>query len=230
MTSWTVAGRTLRRRPAFAAAAVVTLGLGVAATTTLFSVVDTVLIKPLPFPNANRLVSVMETNPAKASKLSLIAPGRLEDWNALTRTFDAISGWYTENVTDTSGVEPERLEGRRVAPRFLQVYAMVPAAGRVFTDEEERAGGPRAAVISDGFWRRRYARAADAIGRRLILGGVGYTIVGVMPPTFTSASTDVWLPAQAAHGMLRVREARFMSGIGRMKPGGESKTGSSQRE
>src|SRR5262245_29277128 len=100
MTSWSIAGRALARRPAFALTAVTTLALGIAATTTMFSVVDTVLVKALPFPGGDRLVSVMETNPAKTQKLSLIAPGRLDDWNRLTRTFDALSGWYTENVTE----------------------------------------------------------------------------------------------------------------------------------
>src|SRR5262245_42753141 len=116
MRSWSIAGRTLVRRPAFALTAIATLALGIAATTTMFSVVDTVLVKALPFQNGDRLVTVMEANPAKTQKLSLIAPARLEDWNRLSRTFDALSGWYTENVTETSGTTPERLDGRRVAP------------------------------------------------------------------------------------------------------------------
>src|SRR5688572_7670800 len=192
MRSLTIAGRTLARRPAFAVAAALTLGFGIAATTTMFSVVDTVLLKPLPFPQADRLVSVMETNAAKTSRLSLIAPGRLEEWNATNRTFEAISGSYGENQTDTSGAEPERLEGRRVAPRFFDVYGMAASAGRTFSSDEERAGGPKAAVISEGLWVRRYGRRPDAVGRRLVLGGVGYTIVGVIPSAFTSATVDVW--------------------------------------
>ena len=74
-------------------------------------------------------------------------------------------------------------------------------------------------MISDAFWTRRYARAPDVVGRRLVLGGVGYTIVGVMPPAFTGSLTDVWLPAQTPAGLLRIRQARFLSGVGRMKPG-----------
>ncbi len=211
--------RALARRPAFALAAALTLGFGIAATTTMFSVVDTVLVKSLPFPNADRLVTVMETNPSSTAKVSLIAPGRLEEWNAENRTFEAISGSYGENQTDTSAGEPERLEGRRVAPRFFAVYGMAASVGRTFSSDEERVGGPRAAVISDAFWTRRYARAPDVVGRRLVLGGVGYTIAGVMPPAFTGALTDVWLPAQTPAGLLRIRQARFLSGVGRMKPG-----------
>ena len=218
MQSWLMACRALVRRPAFAGTVVLTLALGIAATTTMFSVVDTVLLKPLPFPSADRLVYVMEANPAKSQKASLIAPGRLEDWNREARTFDAISASYAENVTDTSGVEPERLEGRRVAPRYFGVFGTTPLAGRTFAADEERFGGPAVAVISEGMWTRRYGRAPGAVGQRLVLAGVGYTIVGVMPATFTGASIDVWLPAQTPPGILRVREARFLSGVGRMKP------------
>jgi putative ABC transport system permease protein len=219
MKSWAIACRSLARRPAFAVTAVLTLAFGIAATTAMFSVVDTVLIKPLPFPNADRLVSVMEANPARTQKVSLIAPGRLEDWHLANRTFAVVSGSYAENVTDTSGAEPERLEGRRVTPRFFAVFGMTPAAGRTFGEDEERFGGPRAAVISEGLWTRRYGRDLGALGQRLVLGGVGYTIVGVMPDAFTSASTDVWLPAQVAPTLMRIREARFLSGVGRMKSG-----------
>ena len=218
MSSWSAA-RTVVRRPAFAFSAALTLGFGIAATTTMFSVVDTVLVRALPFPDADRLVTVMEANTSTTAKVSLIAPGRLEEWHAENRTFEAISGSYGENQTDTSGSEPERLEGRRVAPRFFAVYGMTPIAGRTFMPDEEHDGGPRAAVISDGFWTRRYARAPDVVGRRLVLGGVGYTIVGVMPAAFTSAQTDVWLPAQTPAGLQSIRAARFLSGIGRLKRG-----------
>jgi putative ABC transport system permease protein len=219
MNALTIACRSLARRPSFTITAVLTLAFGVSTTTAMFSVVDAVLLKPLPFPNADRLVTVMESNPARTQSISLVAPGRLLDWDHANRTFEALSGSYAENVTDTSDVEPQRLQGRRVAPRYFAVFGMAPSAGRTFSEDEERFGGPQAAVISDGLWTRRYGHAATAIGRRLVFGGVGYTIVGVMPAAFTSAAIDLWLPAQTAPGLLRVREARFLSGVGRMKPG-----------
>jgi putative ABC transport system permease protein len=219
MSSLIIAWRSLVRRPSFAVTAVLTLALGVGATTSMFSVVDAVLLKPLPFPDADRLVTVMEANPAKSQKTSLIAPGRLEDWNAANRTFEALSGSYAENVTDTSEAEPQRLASRRVAPRYFGVFRMTPLVGRTFAADEERFGGPRTAVISESLWTERYGRSSAAVGRLLIIGGVSYAIVGVMPSTFTSAAIDVWLPAQTPPGLLRVREARFMSGVGRLKPG-----------
>lgn len=218
-SAWRHAWRSLRRRPLYLFAAVLTLALGGAVTTAVFSLVDTVLIKPLPYPDADRLVTVYESSPAARDRTSLVAPGRLEDWERLNRTFVALSGSYSENVTDTSASDPERLEGRRVAPRYFTVFGTAALAGRTFTDEEERANGPAAVVISEHFWERRFHRDPSAIGRALIVGGRSYPIVGVLPAAFTGAPTDVWLPAQFWPGMLRFREARFLSGIGRMRPG-----------
>lgn len=96
--------------------------------TALFSVVDTVLWEPLPYPRPSELVTVMEASPARSQKVSLIAPVRIEEWGRLNHTFQAISGSYSESVTDTSMAEPQRLDGERVAPRFFDVYAM-PAMG-----------------------------------------------------------------------------------------------------
>ncbi|MBV8905347.1 MAG: ABC transporter permease, partial [Acidobacteriia bacterium] len=219
MKPWIQALRALRRRPWFSLAVAGLLTLGIAANTSLFSVVDTVLWKPLPYPDASRLVTLMEASAAKSQKQSLMAPGLLEDWNRLSRTFSAISGLYSENVTDTSGSEPERLAGRRVAPRYFQVFGAAPIVGRTFASEEERFGGPHAAVISYGLWSRRYGFAPDVITRRLILAGQSYSIIGVMPPNFAAGSIDVWLPAQTPPWLLRQRNARYFSGVGRLRPG-----------
>jgi putative ABC transport system permease protein len=219
MTHWKSACRSLSRRPAFAAASILILALGIGATTTLFSLIDAVLWKALPYPNPERLVSIMEANPAKNQNTSLVAPARIEDWNGLSQSFQAISGAYSENVTDTSGSEPERLAGRRVAPRYFAVFETPALVGRVFHPDEEKFGGPLAAVISSGLWQRRYHGDAGVIGQRLVLSGKGYTIVGVMPDGFASANIDLWMPAQLFPGLMQAREARFYSGVGRMKAG-----------
>jgi putative ABC transport system permease protein len=216
---WQIAFRSLLRRPGYSATAILMLVLGITATTTLFSVVDTILLKPLPYPNPDRLVTLMEASPSKNKKESLIAPVRLEDWNRLNQSFQAIAGSYSENVTDTSGAEPERLAGRRVSPRFFAVYGTPPLLGRTFTKEEEVVGGAPAAVISYGLWTRRYGQNPGAVGGRLVIGGTAYSIVGVMPKTFAAPSVDVWIPSQVGAYLMRVREARFYSGIGRMKAG-----------
>jgi putative ABC transport system permease protein len=219
MKQWQIAFRALVRRPGYSLTAILMLVLGIGATTTLFSVVDTILLKPLPYPNPDRLVTVMEASPSKDKKESLIAPGRLEDWNRLNQTFESIAGIYAENLTDTSGTEPERLAGRRVSPGYFVTYGVAPLIGRAFIKEEEVDGGPAAAVISYGLWTRRYGQAPGVLGQRLVLGGKGYTIVGVMPKVFTAPGVDLWVPAQIGPFLMRVREARFYSGVGRMKPG-----------
>ena len=211
--------RSLKRRPAFAAATLVTLTLGTAATTTLFGLVDTVLLRPLPYPQSAALITVQEADSSRQGRASLIAPVRLEDWNRLNQTLTAIAGSYTENVTDTSGADPERLDARRVTKRFFQVYGVDALAGRTFTPDEERAGGPLAAVVSEALWTRRFNRSVAALGARLIIGGQSVAIVGVMPRSFTAAGTDLWLPAQFGPGAGTVRQARFLTGLARMKPG-----------
>jgi putative ABC transport system permease protein len=216
---WKIACRSLARRPVFAIATIFILALGIGSTTTLFSLIDAVLWKPLPYPNPDRLVSLYEANPAKNQNTSLIAPVRLEDWNRLNQSFDGISGIYSENVTDTSGTEPERLAGRRAAPRYFSVFGAPPLIGRVFHDDEEKFAGPLVAVINYSLWQRRYHGDAGAIGQRLVLNGKGYTIIGVMPEGFGSRAVDLWMPAQLPPGLMRIREARFFSGVGRMKPG-----------
>src|ERR1700689_4082358 len=138
MKQWQIAFRGLLRRSGYSVTAILMLVLGIGATTTLFSVVDTILLKPLPYPNPDRLVNLLEASPSKNKKESLIAPGRLEDWNRLNQTFESITGLYGENVTDTSGSEPERLAGRRVAPRFFKVYGSAPLIGRTFSANEEQ--------------------------------------------------------------------------------------------
>ena len=117
LPAWRQAWRSLTRRPAFFAASVLTLAFGAAITTTVFSLLDTVLLKPLPYPDADALVTVYELSPSARERRSLVAPGRLRDWRRGNRSLVAISATNTESLTDTSGSEPERLAGVRVAPR-----------------------------------------------------------------------------------------------------------------
>lgn len=213
------AARALLRRPTFTVSVILTLALGIGITAGAFSIVDGVLLQSLPFPDAGQVVTVFEASPSQRERTSLVAPIRLDDWNRLNHTFVAISGGYGENVTDTSGAEPERVAGLRIMPGYFGVFQMKPLLGRTPLPEEERYGGPTVAVISEGFWTRRFSRRPSAVGSRLVVGGVGYTIVGVMPAGFTPSATEVWIPAQVNAFVMRMRDARFMGGVGRMKPG-----------
>ena len=219
MKHWALAIRALRRRPGFALTAVALLTLGIGVETALFSVVNTVVLRPLPFPHAQELVTVMEASSAKSQATSLVAPVRIEEWNRFSRAFQAISGSYSENVTNNSMSQPERLAALRVAPRYFDVFGTPALVGRTFAGAEEVYGGPLAAVISYGLWARRYGFDPEITRRRLIIDGKSYSIVGVMPKTFASPSVEAWIPAQIQPGLLARRDARFLSGVGRMKAG-----------
>ena len=209
--------RGFRRRYITAAAVVATLAVCIGANSAIFAIVDVLLLRPLPYPDAQRLVAVHETNLRRHLTDGLLAPVRLIDWAKASRSFTAIAGCYFENFTDTSGALPERVESMRVSPGFLRLFATPPALGRVFTAEEERLVAP-VAVISDAFWMRRFGRDPDAVGRRLELGGTGYTIIGIMPPSFQApdSSTELWAPMPP---LTQWREARILTTFGRLQPG-----------
>src|SRR5208337_5414689 len=126
-----------------------------------------------------------------------VAPVRLEDWNRMNSTFEAISGYYLDDLSETSGSLPERVTEALVAPRFLQVMEVSPALGREFTPLEEHWGGPDAVLISDGFWQRRFHGDPSALGKKLKVGTFSYSIVGIMPASFRFPNRDVdlWAPS-----------------------------------
>src|SRR3989454_10102678 len=157
------AARALRKKPGFTIVAILTLTLGIGANSAVFSAINSVLLRPLPFPNGDRIVSIAQIQ-AKTPQPN-IAPARLEDWNRLNHTFDAISGYYTQDDSEASGDLPEKLTHALVAPRFLQVLGVAPQLGRDFNPSEERYGGPNAVLISDGYWRGRLAASLGVIGQ-----------------------------------------------------------------
>src|SRR5437867_1202772 len=143
------AARSFRHRRAAATTIVVTLMLGIGGNSAIFSAVDAVLLRPLPFPAPERLVVVNELNRNLKQATQLVAPVRLEEWNHATRSFDGLAGSYFENMTDTTRETPQRVEGMRVSPRFFSVLGVPAAVGRTLTPEEEVFGGPQVVVLSD---------------------------------------------------------------------------------
>jgi putative ABC transport system permease protein len=194
---------------------IATLTVCIGANTAIFSAVDTLLLKPLPYPAADRLVAIHETNWQRHETEGLMAPVRVAEWASAARTLDGIAGCYFENLTDTSLPLPERVEAMRVSPGFLTLFGTSPLAGRTFSPEEERLVAP-VAVISEGFWTRRFGRD-PAVGRQLALGGRSYTIVGIMPASFQapSVTTEVWAPMPP---LTQSRAARILTAFGRLKP------------
>ncbi len=137
------AARGLARRPGFTATIVLTLALGIGASSTIFSLIDTVLLRPLPYPDSERLVAIQEAKPADPRGRTPVAPGRLEDWQRLSRAFDGIAGSYTDVWTDTTGAAPERLSGATVSARFFSVLGTAAALGRVLHRKKKCSAGRR---------------------------------------------------------------------------------------
>lgn len=188
-----VGGRGLTRRPGFTAVTVLTLAIGVGATTTIFSVVDGVLLRPLAYEEPDRLVMVWGTSDDTAEGRT--SPQNFVDWRTQTRVFESIAAWFTQGMTLTDGGPAERIEAARVTEEFFSVMRVAPDRGRVFGADEQRLGAERVALLHDGLWRRRYGADPDVIGTSVELDGDRFTIVGVMPPGFEfPTAADVWTP------------------------------------
>jgi putative ABC transport system permease protein len=209
--------RSLSHTPGFTLTVVLTLALGIGANTAVFSAIDAVLLRPLPFPDSDRLVQLLQTQANTTN--TMVAPIRLEDWNQLNSTFEGITGFYTEDVSETSGDLPEKLRRALVAPRFVDVWAVAPVLGRGFTAAEHRVGGPSAVLISERYWRRRFAADPNVLGRTVRTGNESAPIVGVMPASlrFPDGDVDAWFP-RAWDQVTQSRLATWYTGIGRLRP------------
>jgi putative ABC transport system permease protein len=211
--------RSLAKTPGFTATVVLTLALGIGANSAVFSAIDAVLLRPLPFPDADRLMRLEQKLP-KVSQ-TFVAPIRLVDWSRLNSTFQAISGFYTEDASETSGELPEKVKRAWVAPRFLEVLGVSPNLGRGFRPEEEHFGGPNAVLVSDRFWRRRFSADPDVLGKILRFGQYSCSIIGVMPASFRFPDRDVdlWFFSPMDAPFAQPRQLTWFTVIGRLKPG-----------
>ena len=195
MNDFRYAVRLIRRAPMFTAAVVGTVALAIAANTAIFSVVNAVLLRPLPFAGPSRLVQVAEKNDALhvpnfgASVLNFVS------WREQARSVDRLSAIGFASFTLSGGGEPEQLSGNRVSPSLMPLLGLAPVAGRGFTDAEERAGAPAVAMIGEGLWARRFGRDPAVIGRAVTINSAPVTIVGVAPAALNLFSGgDVFVP------------------------------------
>ena len=216
--------RMLRRSPALTAVVMITLGVGVGANTALFSVVDAVLLKPLPFPDAGQLVIVREQTAARPNR-AVAFPDFL-DWRARQSTFADLSASLIIGGVLSGDGEAERVFGRAITKEFFATLGVQMQLGRPFTADEDQPGGARAIILSQGLWQRRYARDLNVIGRATSYNGESHTIVGVLPATFdfygrSNANNDIFLPLGhlRSQRFLQTRDNHPVSVVGRMKPG-----------
>jgi putative ABC transport system permease protein len=167
------------------------------------------------------LVAVYETNASQGRLKSQTAIVRVREWSAQAQSFEGFAGSYFENVTDTTGTQPERVAAMRTSERFFSVLGVAALIGRTPTLEEETAGGPAIVVLSYRMWQGRFNSDPVVIGRTVVLGGVPRTVIGVMPASFRypTAETDAWIPAQVGASLAGLRQARFWTTFARMRLG-----------
>jgi putative ABC transport system permease protein len=221
MSDFRHALRQLRRSPRFTAVAVATLALAIGATVTLFGVVDAAFFRPLPFRDAERLVSVRGWLRPKSPGAS-VKPAEFVDYRARCRAFESLAATMPGpgSVTLTGGGEPERLRVLPVTANFFETVGVSPSLGRTFRPEEERVPAPEVAVLSHGLWSRRFGGRADVLGTTAVLDGETVRVVGVMPPGFElPAAADAWVPLPFLAPGMQSRSARFLRPIGRLRPG-----------
>lgn len=211
--------RQLRRNPAFAAIAVLTLALGVGANTAIFSVVNAVLLRPLPFADPDRLVDARETEEAPGTYP--VNPADYLDWQAQNRTLEATSVYsWTSNVSLAGPGEPASAAMTQVQANFFRTLGISPFIGRSFIKGEDVAGRNHVVLLSYAFWRHYFAGSTRAIGKTVGLDAERYTVVGVMPPTFQfPGTTEVWVPIDMTGKRFRDRGNHGLNVIARIKRG-----------
>src|SRR5919197_470644 len=217
--------RILLKRPGFAAVAVLTLALGVGVNTAIFSVVDAVLLRPLPYPQSDRLVMLWTTMRSQGIPTSGSALPDYREWRDRCRSFEGLAGFYYSDFNLAGGgAEPERAQGARVTANLFQVLGVRPALGRAFLPEEEQFGRHHVVILSHGLWQRRYGGDPEVVGRAVSVGGEAYTVVGVMPEGAAffdnQPAVELWTPISFAPGdNMDSRNNYFVYLVGRLKDG-----------
>ena len=212
------AQRTLRKAPLLSVAVVITLALGIGANTAIFSVVNGVLLRPLPFAEPDRLVWVAEKN----DKLNLptFAASALNylSWKEATRTLDSLGAIGFSSFNLTGDGDPEQLSGSTLTPSVFPLLGLHAVAGRAFEEGEDRPGSPPVAMVSEGLWKRRFGADPSFIGRNVTLNGVDTLVVGVVPKALAvMASSDVYVPLVIDAGQEK-RLNHVTTVVGRLKP------------
>ncbi|MCM3870371.1 MAG: ABC transporter permease [Pyrinomonadaceae bacterium] len=217
--------RSLLKHPAFTAIVVVTLALGIGATTAIFSVVNTVLLRRLPYAQAERIVAIQELN--EAGKRVQVTPANFLDWRAQNTVFEHLAALLTRPANLASADQAERIEIAMTSANFFAVFGTEAERGRLFIPSDEQAGHAPVVVVSHALWQRRFGGDPELVGKSITLDGQGYTVIGIAPAGFQYPDkTEAWLPpfrlAPALNERMdptQVRGFGFLSAVGLLKPG-----------
>ncbi|MFL6530489.1 MAG: ADOP family duplicated permease [Chthoniobacterales bacterium] len=215
--------RMLAKNPAFTAIAVLALALGIGANTAIFSVVNTILLRPLPYKNPDQLVVIWENATHLGFPKNTPSPANFLDWQQQATVFSGMAAFAEKSFNLTGVGEPERLDGRRVSANLFDLLGVKPIIGRTFVPEEDQPG-TKVALLNESLWKRRFGSDPGVIGRALNLNGESYTVVGVLPrsvqlPAFGNWRDQVWVPLAFPSEEAASRGDHFLEVIARMKPG-----------
>jgi putative ABC transport system permease protein len=212
--------RSLLKHPGFTAIAIVTLAVGIGANSAVFSVVNSLLIKPLPFPELDRVVAVWEKQPSQGVERNEASMANYLDWRAQNQTFEqmALYRWWSTNLTGTDS--PERVQGFQVTSNFLDVLGVKPAIGRGFSADEDQPGKDAVAILSHGLWQRRFGSDRGLVNKTITLNGITRTVIGVMPEGFNyPGGVEVLAPLALTPELVKSRQSHSYYVVGRLKPG-----------
>jgi putative ABC transport system permease protein len=222
MNDFRLAFRQLIKAPGFTAITVLTLSLGIGANTAIFSVINSVLLRPLPYPHSDQLAVAWDCNPGKQVDHSSLSPAKLADLRARARCFQSLAGYYLDDLNLQLSGETESIPVALTTGPFFQTLGVQPVLGRSFTEADDRNGAPGVVILSYSFWQRQFGGDPQIIGHRLELGQRSCTVVGVMPRDFTfPKEVALWIPAAFEDFFFQApsaRLSRFITAIGRLKP------------
>ena len=214
--------RALRRTPGFTLIAILCLALGTGATTAIYTVVNAVLLQPLPYPEPEQLVRLYEAQITNSGFRGSVSPANFIDWQRQNTVFDQLVAYQPRSVNLQSATTPERLSAVTATGNLFQMLRAGTQIGRTFTPEDAQRSAAHVAVLSDAAWRTRFGADRSIIGRTVTLDGEQFTVIGVMPVGFAFPATstvDIWLPRPFRPDELTQRDSHFLSVVGRVKPG-----------
>ena len=211
--------RSLAKSRAVTGLAIVALALGIGATTTIFSVANGVLIEPLPYPDPDRLIRLIDSNPTLGFPRFATSPPDFRDWREQSRSFESLVTSTRASLNLTGDREPERIDAAAVSAGFFETLGLPLLAGRGFSPAEDQPNGPKAVVLSEGLWTRRFGRDPGIVGRAITLDGAPHTVVGIAPAAVDiPTKSEAWVPL-ALEITEDQRGGHWLSTLGRLKPG-----------
>jgi putative ABC transport system permease protein len=212
------AARRLWKSPGFTLVAVLTLALGIGASTAMFAIIDSVLLRPLPFKEPYRLVKI-DTIMPRGEAVPTAAPDFV-DWQRRNRCFEGMTAGWDKGFAFQSGDQPREINAETVLPNFFDVVGAKPILGRTFRSDSGSAAAETAVILNESFWTRQFSRDPQILGKKIVLDGISYEVVGVMSGQFMPGSVgiDCWIPVVFTHANLKARNIRGWTTIARLKP------------